>query len=160
MVSLRDLGLLLLAAPMAIAAPFDVSTETAPRSKSEDTSQATSAPVITLPVSKALSSSLEARCDQTPRSTTVRVYSDSGCKDELIHALVFNWNPCSVSQTQSLANGATFGSMVWISGSHAQLFAACQFGHSCSDEDNEIVQNPGVCSGGGGRRFDKIQIIP
>jgi hypothetical protein len=134
MVSLYDLGLLLLAAPLAIAAPSRPSPKNAPL--------------------------LQARCDNTLRFTHFDLYSDTGCQNLLVHDLTAGWTPCSESQTPELSNGATFGSAVWTGGNNAQRFAACQFGHSCSDDLNEIIQNAGVCSGGGGRRFDKIQIIP
>ena len=124
---------MLLALPMAIAAPSGALVERAPP--------------------------LEARSDDV-RFTHFDLYSDTGCKNILFRGFTIGWTGCCKGQSPELPNGATFGSAVWTGGSNAQQFNACQFGHSCTDERNEILQNPGACSGGGGRRFNKIQVIP
>ncbi|KAK2686060.1 hypothetical protein QWA68_015306 [Fusarium oxysporum] len=164
MVSLWDLGLLLLAAPLALAAPAassDVSTMTVPLPKSQDTSKTTSASAIALPSSKAVSPASAARCEKNLRFTQFRLYSDVGCKVALFDPFTVTWDPClDLQQIPSLPNSATFGSMTWIGGSHAQGFFACQFGHPCTDVVNEIDQDTNACSTGGGRRFGKIAIIP
>ncbi|KAF4346021.1 hypothetical protein FBEOM_3 [Fusarium beomiforme] len=163
MVSLWNLGFLLLAAPAAIAASrasFDVSTITVPLPKSEDTSKATSTSALALPTSKA-AAPLRKACQQPLRWTNFRLYSDSGCQSVLYDTYRVTWDPClSWSQIPEIPNGATFGSMKWTAGSNAQNFYACQWGHPCTSDVYNIRQDPNICSSGGGARFDKIAILP
>lgn len=162
MLSLWNLAYLLLAAPVAIAAPgapSDISARTVPVPTSEDTSTAASASGIALPTTGAEPLRL-AKCQQALRWTQFKLYSDTGCQNAIYDPYQITWDPCkSFSQIPELPNGVTFGSMRWSAGSHAQDFFACQQGHPCTSETYMIHQESNVCTSGGGARFDKIAIL-
>ncbi|KAH7240250.1 uncharacterized protein BKA55DRAFT_577221 [Fusarium redolens] len=161
MVSLRDIGLLLLAAPAAMAAPkapSEVSTITLPFSKSDDTSKPVSTSAIASPASKA---SQKAACQLPLRFTNFALYSDTGCQNAIFDPFMLTWDPCKGYQwTNPLANGVIFQSMRWTGGSNAQNFYVCQQGFGCNANVAEVIQASNTCSSGGGLHFDKIAVNP
>ncbi|KAF9766918.1 hypothetical protein IL306_000575 [Fusarium sp. DS 682] len=112
MVSLRDLGLLLLTVPVAIAAPTspsDVTTITSPFTKSEDT---TKAPATSAVTSKSSKSAQKAACQKPLRFTNFALYSDTGCQNAIFDPFMLTWDPCKGYQwTDPLANGVIFQSI-------------------------------------------------
>ncbi|KAK2125260.1 hypothetical protein NOF04DRAFT_1372941 [Fusarium oxysporum II5] len=117
MVSLRDIGLLLLAAPIAMAAPkapSEVTIKTLPFSKPEDTSKAPSTSAVASPASDAAQ---KAACQLPLRFTNFALYSDTGCKNVIFDPFMLTWDPCKGYQwTNALANGVIFQSMRWTGG--------------------------------------------
>jgi hypothetical protein len=161
MVSLRDISLLLLAAPIALAAPkapAEVTVKTLPFSPSSDTSKAPSSSAST---SAAASAAQKAACQLPLRFTNFALYSDTGCQDVIYDPFMLTWDPCKNYQwTNALANGVIFQSMRWTGGSNAQDFYACQQGFGCDHNVARIVQQSNVCSSGGGLHFDKLAVNP
>ncbi|KAM0351094.1 hypothetical protein ACHAPU_002876 [Fusarium lateritium] len=159
MLSLRDLGLLLLAAPMAIAAPplsIDASTITLPSPKTQDTSKASEASAIAIS-----SSPSSKKCSEPLRYTQFVLFSDEHCQNVLYSPFSVTWDPCAkFPETPPLSNGVTFKSMAWKGYSNAIGFYACQQGFSCTKDVYVISQNPSVCSSGAGKTFDKIVVQP
>ncbi|KAG5753313.1 hypothetical protein H9Q69_011852 [Fusarium xylarioides] len=160
MVSLRDIGLLLLAAPAIAApkAPAQVTVKTLPFSPSSSTSKAPSSSASTSPASDAAQ---KAACQLPLRFTNFALYSDTGCKNVIYDPFMLTWDPCKNYQwTNALANGVIFQSMRWTGGSNAQDFYACQQGFSCNANVARISQQSNVCSSGGGLHFDKLAVNP
>ncbi|EXK82727.1 hypothetical protein FOQG_13001 [Fusarium oxysporum f. sp. raphani 54005] len=161
MISLRDIGLLLLAAPIAMAAPkapSEVTIKTLPFSKPEGTSKAPSTSAVASPASDAAQ---KAACQLPLRFTNFALYSDTGCKNVIFDPFMLTWDPCKGYQwTNALANGVIFQSMRWTGGSNAQDFYACQQGFSCNANVARISQSTNVCSSGGGLHFDKLAVNP
>ncbi|KAF4441430.1 oxidoreductase [Fusarium acutatum] len=127
MVSLRDIGLLLFAAPIALAAPkvpAEVTVKTLPFSQPADTSKAPSSSAdASSPASEAAQ---KAACQLPLRWTNFALYSDTGCKNVIYDPFMLTWDPCKSYQwTNALANGVIFQSMRWTGGSNAQDFYAC-----------------------------------
>ncbi|KAH7196089.1 hypothetical protein DER44DRAFT_814722 [Fusarium oxysporum] len=117
MVSLRDIGLLLLAAPIAMAAPkapSEVTIKTLPFFKPEDTSKAPSTSAVASPASDAAQ---KAACQLPLRFTNFALYSDTGCKNVIFDPFMLTWDPCKGYQwTNALENGVIFQSMRWTGG--------------------------------------------
>ncbi|KAF5712381.1 oxidoreductase [Fusarium mundagurra] len=104
MVSLRDIGLLLLAAPAIAApkAPAEITVKTLPFSPSADTSKAPSSSASTSPTSDAAQ---RAGCQLPLRFTTFALYSDTGCQNAIYDPFTLTWDPCKGYQwTNALAN--------------------------------------------------------
>ncbi|KAI1023736.1 hypothetical protein LB504_005023 [Fusarium proliferatum] len=161
MIFLRDIGLLLLAAPIAMAAPkvpAEVTVKPLPFSHPADTSKAPSSSADTSPASDAAQ---KAACQLPLRFTNFALYSDTGCQNVIYDPFMLTWDPCKGYQwTNALANGVIFQSMRWTGGSNAQDMYACQQGFSCNANVARIVEQSNVCSSGGGLHFDKLAVNP
>ncbi|KAF5648037.1 oxidoreductase [Fusarium sp. NRRL 52700] len=141
MVSVRDIGILLLAAPIATAAPkgpAEVTIKTLPFSQPADTSKAPSSSAVASPASDAAQ---KAACQLPLRFTNFALYSDTGCQNVIYDPFMLTWDPCKGYQwTNALANGVIFQSMRWTGGSNAQDLFACQQGFGCDANVARIVQ--------------------
>ncbi|VTT76475.1 unnamed protein product [Fusarium fujikuroi] len=149
MVSLRDIALLLLAAPVAMAAPkvpAEVTVKTLPFSQPADTSKAPSSSAV---ASSASDAAQKAACQLPLRFTNFALYSDTGCQNVIYDPFMLTWDPCKGYQwTNALANGVIFQSMRWTGGSNAQDMYACQQGFSCNANVARIVQQSNVYADG------------
>lgn len=163
MLSLWSLGLFLLSAPAAIAAPgssLDVSPTTLPFTESANTAEASTATAVATNTAKTVGHVLKG-CQENLRYTNWELYSDPDCQNAIFNPLMVTWDPCKKFQeTAPLSSGVIFQGIRWIGGGNAQHFYACQQGFSCREQVSEIPQNPGVCLSSGGQHWDKIATVP
>jgi hypothetical protein len=107
---------------------------------------------------------LFARAEQPLRFTTFDLYSDTECKNIILHEQVIwdpNINKNQISGPYGELNGAPFRSARFTGGANAQTMALCQQGASCfSATAFSVTQQDNICSTGGGPALDKIVIKP
>jgi hypothetical protein len=95
---------------------------------------------------------------RSTRSTTFDVYGDTACKNYLTSLdIVWDDDKHDSVVSPNMGSDRYWQSIRWTGGDHDSEFRMCQFGNSCFNVgSNMIYQDAGICSSGGGTRFDKI----